>query len=72
MQSISPETIRNSREVLEPLSHSVTENGAGPPSETGLVRNLWKIWQKRRLLTKVGGRALIVSTLAVFLISIRF
>jgi len=72
MQSISPETIRNSREVLEPLSHSVTENGAGPPSETGLFRNLWKIWQKRRLLTKVGGRALIVSTLAVFLISIRF
>ena len=72
MQSISTETVVNSREVLEPLSNGATENGAGPSSERGMIRNLWKIWQKRRLLAKVGGRALIVSTLAVFLIPIRF
>jgi hypothetical protein len=72
MQSISTETIVNSQEELEPLSDSVDVNGAGRPAETGMIRSLWKIWHKRQLLTKVGGRALIVSTLLVFLIPNKF
>jgi capsule polysaccharide export protein KpsE/RkpR len=72
MQSISTETIVSSREVLEPLSNGLTERGAGPRSESGTTRNLWKIWRKRSLLIKVGGRALIVSTLLVFLIPNKF
>jgi capsule polysaccharide export protein KpsE/RkpR len=57
---------------LEPLSNGVTENGGGPPSSTGTVGNLWKIWHKRHLLAKVGIRALILSTLAAFLIPNKF
>jgi capsule polysaccharide export protein KpsE/RkpR len=72
MQSISSETIVNGREELEPLSNRVDVNGAGPPAEPRLIRSLWKIWHKRHLLAKVGGRALIVSTLLVFLIPVRF
>ncbi len=71
MQSISTETIVN-REELEPLSNGGTENGVGPPSERGTIGNLWKIWHKRHFLARVGGRSLIVSTLLVFLIPIRF
>jgi capsule polysaccharide export protein KpsE/RkpR len=72
MQSISTETMVNSQEELEPLSDSVDVNGAGRPAETGMIRSLWKIWHKRQLLTKVGGRALVVSTLLVFLIPNKF
>jgi hypothetical protein len=72
MQSISTETIVSTRDILEPLSNGVTENGGGPPSSTGTVGNLWKIWHKRHRLAKVGIRALIVSTLAVFLIPNKF
>lgn len=72
MQSISTETIVGSREVLEPLSNGLTEHGGGTPSESGTTQNLWKIWRKRSLLIKVGGRALIVSTLLVFLIPNKF
>jgi capsule polysaccharide export protein KpsE/RkpR len=72
MQSISTETIVSTRDILEPLSNGVTENGAGPPSTRGMASLLWKIWQKRSILSKVGGRALLVSTLLVFLIPDRF
>jgi capsule polysaccharide export protein KpsE/RkpR len=72
MQSISTETIVSTRDILEPLSNGVAENGGTPPSSTGTVGNLWKIWHKRHLLAKVGIRALIVSTLAVFLIPNKF
>jgi capsule polysaccharide export protein KpsE/RkpR len=72
MQSISTETIVSTRDILEPLSNGVTENGADPPSSAGTVGNLWKIWRKRQLLAKVGLRALIVSTVAVFLIPNKF
>jgi capsule polysaccharide export protein KpsE/RkpR len=72
MQSISTGTIVDSREVLEPLSNGATENGAGPVSERGTIGNLWKIWHKRHFLAKVAKRALIVSTLLVFLIPTRF
>jgi capsule polysaccharide export protein KpsE/RkpR len=72
MQSISTETIVSSREELEPLSNGAIENGAGPPSERGTIGNLWKIWHERHFLAKVAGRALIVSTLLVFLIPNKF
>jgi capsule polysaccharide export protein KpsE/RkpR len=72
MQSISTETIVSTRDILEPLSNGVTENGGGPPSGTGTIGNLWKIWHKRHLLAKVGIRALILSTLAAFLIPNKF
>ena len=72
MQSISTETIVSTRDILEPLSNGVTENGGGPPSGTGTVRNLWKIWHKRHLLGKVAVRALVVTTVVVLLIPNRF
>ncbi|HWY57346.1 MAG TPA: hypothetical protein VNZ03_22975 [Terriglobales bacterium] len=72
MQSISTETIVNRREELEPLSNSGGGDRVGPPREAGMVGSLWKIWQKRRMLVKWGGRALIVSTILVFLIPVRF
>jgi len=72
MQSISTETIVNRPEVLHSPSDDVTENGASPPSETGMIGSLWKIWQRRRLLTRVGVRALILSTLVALLIPNRF
>ncbi len=70
MQRNSTETIVSSREVLEPLS--VAEDRADSRSKSGAIWHLWKIWEERRLLITVGQRALILSTIVVFLIPVRF
>jgi capsule polysaccharide export protein KpsE/RkpR len=72
MQTISTETIESHREELEPASDGAPENRASLSSGRGAIGNLWKIWHERRLLGKVALRALIVSTLLVFLIPNKF
>jgi capsule polysaccharide export protein KpsE/RkpR len=70
MQRNSTETIVSSREVLGPLS--VAADRADSGSRIGAIWHLWKIWEERRLLITVGKRALILSTIVVFLIPVRF
>jgi uncharacterized protein involved in exopolysaccharide biosynthesis len=72
MQSVSTEAIMTGRDLLEPLSNNVAGGDGGLTPDIKGIGNLWKIWRRRDLLGKVGVRALIVSTLVVFLIPNRF
>jgi len=72
MQSVSTEAIMSGRDLLEPLSNNVAGGDGGLTPDIKGIGNLWKIWRRRDLLGKVGVRALIVSTLVVFLIPNRF
>jgi hypothetical protein len=71
MQRMSNETIVSSLEVFDPPANGVAD-GAGTPSQNGVIGSLWKIWQKRHWLAKIGAWALIVSTVVAFLIPVKF
>jgi uncharacterized protein involved in exopolysaccharide biosynthesis len=70
MQRISTENVVRTRDLLEP--GPIAELEAVPPSGTGNVGRLWKIWQNRLWLGQVARWALFVSTVLVFLIPNKF
>lgn len=58
--------------VLEPLRENLAEEHAEPTPKHGKIWRLWKIWDERRWLGKVAVRALLLSTVGVFLIPVSF
>src|SRR5713226_9598466 len=62
-------------EVLERLDYGFPLNGVGTsasPAVSKIVPHVWKLWESRRLLARIAGRALVVSTLVVFLIPVEY
>lgn len=62
----------SSRKILERLPDTVEAEQTGPVAQSGKIWTLWKIWEERRFVARVAVRALLVSTVAVFLIPVRF
>lgn len=61
--------------MFERLEDGLSENEtARPPLQyrSTTVSGLWRLWERRRLLARVAGVALLASTVVVFLIPVQF
>lgn len=62
-------------EVLDQLEDGLSENGtATSPMQYGstTVSRLWSLWERRRLVAKIAGYAMLASTVVVLLIPVEF
>lgn len=62
-------------EVLDQLDYTFSRNEVktpASPSVSTAVSRLWNLWELRRSLVRIAARALVLSTLIVFLIPVQY